>query len=426
MTREELERRIALGEDSSVELKEVQLAGDRIVAPRRDALADELAALANGRGGMCVLGVRDASREVLGIPRERLDDAEAFVREICNDSIDPPLVGHLVKREVTGAGGGDVVILVVEVPRSLFVHRSPGGFFHRVGSSKRLMSTEYLARLFAQRSQSRLVRFDEQIVAEASLDDLEEPLWARFRSPRAPSEPRDALLVKLRMARVDEDGRLGPTVAGVLLGAADPRHVLPSAFIQAVAYKGTTAVPSSGGDAYQLDAAELAGPIDQQVIEALRFVARNMRTHAFKDVGRRDVPQFDLTAVFEALVNAVAHRDYSIYGSKVRLRVFANRLEIMSPGGLPNTMTVESLPLLQAARNEVLTSLLARCAIPPVAFELDSGRTTFMDKRGEGVNVILERSERLSGRKPDYAVIDDAEVHLTIWAAVPPVAEEAP
>jgi predicted HTH transcriptional regulator len=425
VTRQELELRIALGEDSSLELKEVRFAGGRVSAPRREALADELAALANGRGGVCVLGVRDTSREVVGIAREHLDDAEAFVREICNDSIEPPLVAHIVKREIAGAAGADVAVLVVEVPRSLFVHRSPGGYFHRVGSSKRVMSTEYLARLFAQRSQSRLVRFDEQIVADATLDDLKEALWTRFRSARAPGEPREALLSKLRLARADDDGTLRPTVSGVLLAAPDPRRFLPNAYIQAVAYKGTTAVPSSAAAPYQLDAADITGPIDEQVVEAVRFVARNMRVHAFKDLGRRDVPQFDLTAVFEALVNAVAHRDYAVHGSKIRLRVFADRLEIMSPGGLPNTMTVESLPLLQAARNEVLTSLLARTPIPSLTFDLQSDRTTFMDRRGEGVNVILDRSEKLSGRKPDYAVYDDAEVHLTIWAAVPPAAEEA-
>lgn len=87
-----------------------------------------------------------------------------------------------------------------------------------------------------------------------------------------------------------------------------------------------------------------------------------MRVPAVKraDGGREDRPQFDMLAVFEAVVNAVAHKDYSLSGFKVHLRLFEDRLEIYSPGMLVNTMTTDSLLYRRAARNEVLTSLLAR------------------------------------------------------------------
>ena len=102
------------------------------------------------------------------------------------------------------------------------------------------------------------------------------------------------------------------------------------------------------------------GPLDVQVDRACRFVGRNMKVAAFKGLGRVDRPQFDMTAVFEAVVNAVAHRDYSIYGSKIRLRLFADRLEIYSPGEIPNTLEPENLLHIQSSRNEVVSSLLAR------------------------------------------------------------------
>jgi predicted HTH transcriptional regulator len=82
----------SLGEDSFLELKEVRFAGERVSAPHRDGLADELAAFANARGGVCVLGVQDRSREVIGIPLELLDRVEDFVREVCQDSIEPALL----------------------------------------------------------------------------------------------------------------------------------------------------------------------------------------------------------------------------------------------------------------------------------------------------------------------------------------------
>ena len=141
-----------------------------------------------------------------------------------------------------------------------------------------------------------------------------------------------------------------------------------------------------------------------------------MKVAAFKDQGRFDRPQFDMTAVFEAVVNAVAHRDYSLYGSKVRLRLFDDRLELHSPGGIPNSMGVDNLLLLQSARNEVVTSLLARCPVPADIPGLVTDRRTLMDKRGEGVRLILDNSERLAGRTPEYRQIDEVALLLTIYA----------
>ena len=215
-----------------------------------------------------------------------------------------------------------------------------------------------------------------------------------------------------------------PTVAGVLMASPDPRRYLPNAFIQAVAYAGTEISPAGDAFAYQIDAADITGPLDQQVFDALRFVARNMRTAAYKDIGRRDLPQYDLSAVFEALVNAVAHRDYSMYGSKTRLRMFSDRLELYSPGALANTMTVGSIAYRQAARNEALASLLAKCAISIEIGGFVTTRKTVMDRRGEGVGVVFRNSERLSGLRPRYEMFDESELVLTIWAAQPRLAGE--
>ena len=406
--------RIRLGEDSTLELKTVAFKGKRI-EPRQESLADELAALGNTRGGTLVLGVDDKTRAVRGIAPEQLDLVEQFVVNAAQTLIDPPLAVATRKLELAGEDGTPRPVLAVDVARSLHVHRSPGGYLHRVGSSKRKMSTEYLARLFQQRSQTRLIRFDEQAVAAASLADLAPDLWRRFRTERRRDTDQD-LLTKLGMLRQDDEGVWRPTVAGVLMATRDPRRWLPNAFVQAVAYRGTSSVPGGSREIYQLDARDITAPADEQILDACRFVHRNMKVAATKDTGRRDIPQFDLTAVFEAVVNAVAHRDYSIHGSKIRLRLFADRLELYSPGALLNTMTVESLAFRQAGRNETLASLLAKCPVPALDW-LETDRRTLMDRRGEGVGIVLERSEKLSGRRPEYRVIDDAELLLTIWAA---------
>ncbi|QDV91809.1 Divergent AAA domain protein [Phycisphaerae bacterium RAS2] len=415
-TREQLQEKIRLGEDSLLECKAMTFAGDKIKGPKRDDVADELAAFANASGGVVVLGVEDKTREILGIPAERLDLAERFVNELCNDLIKPPLFPRIERLQLTATDGTEQPVIRVDVARSLFVHKSPGGYFYRVGSAKRQMTTEYLARLTQQRSQAGLIRFDEQVILQASLDDLDAALVDRFRTSRT-TDDRAALLRKLAMAREGEDGVLRPTVAGILLGSTNPERWLPHAFVQAVAYRGDGA-PGAGDLAeYQLDAKDIVGPLDAQVVEACRFVTRNMRVGASKSAGRTDVPQYDITAIFEAIVNAVAHRDYSMYGSKIRLRLFANHLEVFSPGSLSNTMTVDSLAVRQSSRNEAITSLLAKCAVPTELSGMESARSTMMDRRGEGVSIILERSQQLAKRRPVFELPDESELKLTIFAA---------
>jgi ATP-dependent DNA helicase RecG len=411
----ELLDKIRLGEDSTLELKEARFAGNRVQGPSQESLADELAAFANGRGGVLVLGVNDA-RDIVGIPLDLLDAVEDYVRRACNDSIRPSLAPFIERLALPLLTGEEKAVLKVEVDRSLFVHQSPGGYFHRVGSSKRAMPPEYLARLFQQRSQTRLIRFDEQTVPGATLDDLDPALWERFRSELS-EDGRETFLHKLAIARQDDDGTWRPTVAGVLVATREPRRWMPGAFIQAVAYRGTEARPPEKGGFYQLDAADLSGPLDTQVFDACRFVFRNMRVEATKTLGRRDYPQYHLGAVFEAIVNAVAHRDYAIYGSKIRLRIFSDRLELYSPGALANTMDLGALPYRQSARNEALTSLLAKCTIPGDVEWLQTRRRTLMDRRGEGVGLILRESERLSGRRPKYDLYGESELVLTLYAA---------
>jgi predicted HTH transcriptional regulator len=408
----DLLKQIALGEDSILELKHISFKKDKISGPHRNGMADELAAMANTHAGVILLGVDDRSREIEGIPQEKLDLVEDWLRAICNDLIEPPLDCLIRKLSVPVQKEEEKIIIRVDVPRSLFVHQSPGGYFCRIGSSKRQMKPEVLARLFQQRSQARLIRFDEQAVPGARLDELSPTLWNRFRTVISPPDDQEFLL-KMKLISAGDNDVLCPTVSGVLMACETPDAFMPGAFIQAVCYRG---IERDGG--YQLDAKEISGPLDIQIRDACRFVERNMRVYAIKAPNRIDTPQFSLNAVFEAVVNAVAHRDYSVYGSKIRLHLFADRLEIFSPGTIPNTMTIDSLSERQSARNELLTSLLARC---PMNFNaVGSQRSSIMDKRGEGVPIILIESEQLSGVRPEYRLLDDAELKLTISAAPPP------
>ena len=234
----DLLRQIALGEDSVLEFKSVTFRGDKVVGPHKHGMADELAAMANTANGIILLGVYDKTREIQGIPKEKLDVAEGWIRSICNDAIEPPLDCVIRKLMISDEHGEEKQILRIDVPRSLFVHKSPNGYFRRIGSSKREMKPEILARLFQQRSQAGLIRFDEQTVPGTSIVDLNKKLWNRFKTVLSPKADQE-FLKKMKLISVDDDGEIRATVSGILMACDSPESVLSSAFIQAVCYRGT-------------------------------------------------------------------------------------------------------------------------------------------------------------------------------------------
>jgi predicted HTH transcriptional regulator len=418
-------KQISLGEDSILEFKNIKFDKNKIVGPHRNSMADELAAMANTHTGLILLGVDDKTKTICGIPKSQLDIIETWVRNISNDLIEPPLNCIICKVAIPD-NNTEKYIIRIDVPKSLFVHQSPSGYFYRIGSSKRQMKPDFLARLFQQRSQTRLIRFDEQIVANSGLNDLNPQLCKRFKTVLSPEDDQE-FLTKIKMISTDNNNHFYPTVSGILMASDNPESFISNAFIQAVCYR-----TEQRNAAYQLDAKEITGPLDMQIQEACKFVERNMRIYAIKAPNRIEFPQFSINAIFEAIVNAVAHRDYSIYGSKIRLHMFSDKVEIFSPGAIPNTIrgnsfwhaktitsnTIASLTERQSTRNELLTSLLARC--PMNVNAVGSKRSFIMDKRGEGVPIILSESLSLSGRKPVYRLIDDSELMLTIFTTKPP------
>ena len=326
----------------------------------------------------------------------------------------PPLTPNIQRYWLPATAGGMAIVLKVEIARGLFLHRRPRGYLHRLGGQTLSILSDHVARIHSARSNQF---FEIQPVYSARLEDLLPKLGERFRPARADDDPV-RLLMKLGMVRPDHRGVLRPTVVGVLMGSEHPRRWLPNAYVQASAYRGTgTGAADGPSDADLLDTSEISGPLDLQVSAACRFVTKNMWALGSSDRRRRDRPRFDMAAVCEAVLNAVAHRDYSIHDSRIRLRLYESRLELYSPGALPGSMTIDSIQLLQFCRNNAIMGLLARCPAPVGVPGLEIGRRTLADKRGEGVPIILDRSVELSGMKPEYFALDDEDLLLTIHAA---------
>ena len=198
----------------------------------------------------------------------------------------------------------------------------------RQGSSKREMPTEQLARLFQTRSQARIIAFDEQFVPNTDKETLRESLYQRFLTEETTEDEMDDLLLKRRLLAKDGEQNRA-SVAGILMCYEKPDDYLYNSFIQAVYYLSTEKDAN-----YQLDAKDFKGPLDQQIIDAFKFVQKYNAVAARKAVGRIDYPEYSMRAVFEAIVNAVVHRDYSKTVSKIRLFMFDDRLETLLPGGI--------------------------------------------------------------------------------------------
>ncbi len=396
-------RQLQLGEDSLWEFKQVAFAGDRLTSPRRDDLADEIAAFANSEGGVLLCGVTDHG-DVQGLSRDQIVALDAILVEISTDSIKPSVRIGTLHMQLQD----DKRVLLVHIPEGEALHDSPGGSYLRVGGSKRRMSSDERLRLAQRRGQARFQSFDEQPVPGTGFGTLDDSLWMPLLSAEGAADP-EAALGKLALLAPDEAGVTRATVAGVLLCTRNPERWFPNARVSAVRYREKDR--ASG----QIDALEITGPLNRQITDAVAFALRNMRVAARKQPERVDLPEYSDKALFEALVNAVAHRDYSMRSSKIRLSMFEDRMEIQSPGSLPNNLTVESMAMRQATRNEALTSVLGRMPVGGVRGSDD--RRYFMERRGDGVPIIQRETRELTGRLPEYCLIDGSEVRLTIPAA---------
>lgn len=416
-TTPELLTEIRAGEDAFLELKEVVFRGD---APRftdeetraPEAIAQVLCAFANTEGGVIVFGVSDR-HEIVGVAPEKMDDLEQWVVNVAHRNCEPPVDVLLDRRLLPDATGAERLCLKVDVPKSLYVHGTSGGhWMERIGSHRANMRPERLARLLERR---RIAGpFEERPVVNAALGDVKLEEYTAYLVRRFGPDPDEIAplsledrLLNQRLAERLEDGRIAPTVGGLLLFGREPiSRLLPGAFVECVCYRGTVADADD-----QLDAHQFHGPVHEQIVAATRFADRWIPVRAEKThEGRRDFRPYSLRAIHEAIVNAVVHRDYQLGGSNVRVFIFADRIEISNPGGLHNTLRRENLfaGCQPFRRNQLLCGFLRD-------FKSPITERALMEARGEGFLMIVRETRRLGG-DVDLTAHPDA-VTLTLTAA---------
>ena len=200
-TQEQIENQLLAGEDSRAEFKELLLTERGVRSPNAESLAGEMVAFANAEGGVLFLGVHDAGAPV-GIPQGRLDEVERWLVHIAAENCDPP-IRPIIRKHVVSTEDGRKHLLLAEIPRGLYVHRTSGGrYYQRVGSAKLDLTPAELARLFQQRGREYV--FDEQPVRAGDPTALDQHLLEAFFG-RAPTIPWLDLLRNARVTVRDDD-----------------------------------------------------------------------------------------------------------------------------------------------------------------------------------------------------------------------------
>ena len=416
MNKQERMASIRAGEDTELELKEIVFRGNRISFAREEGraasrLAEVFVSMANTKGGVVVMGVRDSDRMPVGIEPEKRDLLEQFVVNVALNNCKPIIVPALDWEYLPGEDDVPKLCLIVEIPMSKFdIHQtSDGRYLQRLGSHRQSIPPERLARLLSARRLASPI--EERPLLGSSLNDLSEVRLEKYFRDRFPDWSRSddwgSTLVAHKLAAVLDSG-VTPTYLGVLLFAEQPERYIYGAYIDLAVY--THDMP----DGNTADSNRFVGPVPEQIAQVMAYlrVSPLVPTVSRKDGdGRRDYPSYVLTALQEAVVNAVVHRDYEISGSQIIIRMFPDRIEFQNPGALYNTLTIENLyaGCQPVRRNQLLAGFMRD-------YKSTLTGSSFMEARGEGFLNLVRDSMRLSGRRPKLEQIGEA-TKLTIYAA---------
>ena len=310
-------------------------------------LAGTMCAFANAQGGTMLVGIGKKASNISGIQDQ--DAAIGIVLEAALKA-NPPLIIPLP----TIVLYDKAMLLSITIPRGLpHVYSVEGIHPIRRGAKNEVLKTNSLRKLMLQRGQ---VDFESEVPTGVGRGDLD---WNRIEDY---VERLDGLLgdvspeeIMLKRGCMLDNGReLRPTNAGLLLFGRDPQRWVRGSDMTTARFAGVTM-----GDTFTRE--DVSGTLPDQIRRAEAFLADHMRkgVSLSGNMEREQQTEYPMEAAREILVNAVAHRDYSIRGDGVRMFMFSNRMEITSPGGLPGPMTIENMQEERFSRNHTIVQVLA-------------------------------------------------------------------
>ena len=371
----EVLRRIEAGEDDRTEF--TRGAGDL------SKIGRTVCAFGNGEGGLLILGV-ESSGAIAGV-RENAEKVQERLTDFLQTGCSVPVSARCGRRE--DPSGWVHWIEVPRQPRGFEPLHYDGCFWVRRQRSSVEPSPSERQELF---NHFGFVLTEEQVVRAAGMDDIDASAFRAFlraQGLEADEEPQPPIEGDMRNAGVlaASEGRLHPTLYGVMVFGRDPQNHPQTAsfFVQCAAYAG----PDSGADV--IGAGESKGRLEDQIKRALGWFASLGRREVYRGIVREDIPLIPERALREALVNAVIHREYAITGSPVLFEVFSDRIDVTSPGALPNHMEVESVRAgsRPRSRNESMAHAMVVARL--------------MERRGRGWPVMRRAMREFNGTEPE-------------------------
>ncbi len=344
-----------------------------------DELAEVLVAFANSDGGTIVVGADSAGRIQSGLA---VEDVQDVLRLALGQG--RPVVRTEWQQSETDGG----TVVVIHVPRSSELHSlEDGRVLVRSGLQNRPLGGSQILHLAATKSSGD---FESEQILEATLDDLDKGLIAEYRANRAERQRRpiagDDVSMLINAGALTEDGT--PTVLGMLLFAREPQNFLPQCKLIFVRFAGTEMRGPGGLPGYSRRE-EIAGPLPRLIEESWQVVWEEMRVAAVvKGLVREEKAEYPSFAVREALVNAVCHRDYRLSGRRIEIRMFDDRLEVISPGGLPGYITVDNIVEEHFSRNPRLVNGLFQWG--------------FIEELGLGIDRMIEDMVNAGHPAPEF------------------------
>ena len=363
------------------------------------SMVDTLSAFSNGSGGYVILGLseKEGFTPVPGFKAERLCDALASACEKLTPVVRPEIA--ILPFEGTQLVCADVPEMhPKDKPCYVTSKNRYGGSYIRSSDGDRRLTPYEVDRLLESHGQPTS---DNDIVPEATLDDLDATLVRGFLDRQRQLHPRimgglddESILCDLHVARRDDDGTLRPTVAGIMAMGRFPQKFFPRLNVTFTAFPGTTRTERVDERRRFLDSQTIIGPIPVMVEDAVAAVTRNMRTGAvIEGAFRRDAPDYPPVAVREAMSNALMHRDYSpdARGSQVQVNLFADRLEILNPGGLFGDVTVDTLGEagMSSSRNQYLSNILETTPYSDGGYVVENRGTGYQEIERQLANATM-------------------------------------
>lgn len=384
MTSKDVLNIIQSGENFYIEFKEEKV--------KAKDLGEEIVAFANSEGGTILIGVSDDGN-ITGITDKKIEET---IMNICRNNIVPNIIPSFEYAIIN-----DKKIVVLGIPKGLSKPYSTvdNKYYIRVGTTKRIASREELLRLFEGNGS---LHFDISPVINTSIKDLNLDVirdyylkYNAFDLYDEEKEQVERLLINADILK-ELNGEKVCSVGGLLIFGKIPQRYLPQNGITFAHFNGSEISDEL------IDKKVIEGRIQDIAENTLTIIKNNiLAPSVIKNLKRVEVEEYPKVVLREALVNSLVHRNYSIYGSKIRIFMFNDRIEFRSPGRLPNTVTTEKMKVgVSFARNPFLVKYMENMR--------------YIDQLGRGIPMIIKKMKSITDIEPKLEEIGE-EFILTIY-----------